>query len=92
MQGHPDESSVRNIFEGSFTEEGKVSGKSIFEWGVEFSAYWASKNFYSTASSDPGAIGEWLGSDFLVIREWANEQLLVRNNKSTNKWNRIIYY
>ena len=30
IQFHPDESSVRNIFEGSFTEEGTVAGKYIF--------------------------------------------------------------
>ena len=30
LQGHPDGSSVSNIFEGSFTEEGAVSGKAIF--------------------------------------------------------------
>ena len=30
LKGHPDVSSVRNIFEGSFTEEGTGSGKAIF--------------------------------------------------------------
>ena len=33
LQGHPDGSSVRNIVEGSFTEEGKGSGKAIFKGG-----------------------------------------------------------
>ena len=31
LQGHPGGSSVRNIFEGSFTEEGTGAGKVIFE-------------------------------------------------------------
>ena len=31
LQGHPDGSSVRNMFEGSFTEEVTVSGKAVFE-------------------------------------------------------------
>ena len=35
-QGQPNGSSVRNIFEGSFNEEGTGSGKDIFEGGFKF--------------------------------------------------------
>ena len=35
-----------------------VSGKAIFELGLKFLASEARKKFYSTASSDRGAIGE----------------------------------
>ena len=31
LKDHPDGYSVRNIFEGSLTEEGTVPGKAIFE-------------------------------------------------------------
>ena len=43
LQGQPDGSSVRNIFEGSFTEEGAGSGNAIFEGGFKFAASEARK-------------------------------------------------
>ena len=51
MQGQPDGSSVRNIFEGSFTEEVTVSGKAIFGVGLKFSASEARKKSDSTYSA-----------------------------------------
>ena len=51
MQGQPDESSVRNIFEGSFTEDGTGSGKDIFEVGLMFAYSDARKKFDGTDSS-----------------------------------------
>ena len=38
LQYQSDGSSVRNIFECPFTEEGMVLGKAIFELGFKFSA------------------------------------------------------
>ena len=64
LQGHPDESSVRNIFEGSFTEEGTGAGKAIFEGGLKFADSEARKNFNSTDSEDQGATGERFLSDW----------------------------
>ena len=64
LQCHHDGSSMRNVIEGSFTEEGTGSGNYIFEVGLKFSASATRKNFDSTASSDQGAIGEQSGSDF----------------------------
>ena len=58
MQGHPDESSVRNIFEGSFTGEGTGAGKSIFEGGYTFTDSESRKNTDSTYSELQGVIGE----------------------------------
>ena len=52
MQGQPDESSVRNIFEGSFTEEVTGGENDIFEGGFKFVASEASKKFDRTASTD----------------------------------------
>ena len=43
LQGHPDGSSVRNIFEGSFTEEGMGAGEAIFEGGFKYAASEARK-------------------------------------------------
>ena len=51
LQGHTDGSSVRNIFEGSFTEEGTGAGKDIFEGGFKFAASEARKKFNSTESA-----------------------------------------
>ena len=51
MQGHPGESSMRDIFEYSFTEEGTGPGKAIFEVGFKFSASEERKKFDSTASA-----------------------------------------
>ena len=45
MQGKPDGYSVVNILEGSFTEEGKVAGKVIFEGGFKFEDSQARKRF-----------------------------------------------
>ena len=64
LQGQPDGSSVSNIFEGSFTEEGTRARTDIFEGGLNFAAYEARKKFDSTASAYQGVIGERLGSDF----------------------------
>ena len=38
LQGQPDRSSERNIFDDSYTEEGTVAGEDIFEGGFNFSA------------------------------------------------------
>ena len=51
IQGQPDGYSVRNIFEGSFTEEGTGAVKAIFEGGFKFSASETSEKFNITASS-----------------------------------------
>ena len=51
MKCHPDGSSVRNIFEDSFTEEVTGSGKAIFEGAFKFSAFEAMKKFDSTSSA-----------------------------------------
>ena len=45
MQGHTDGSTVRNMFEGSFTEEETGAGKDIFEGRLKFSASEARHNF-----------------------------------------------
>ena len=45
MQGTPDGYSVINVLEGSFTEEGKVAGKAIFEGGSRFEYSEARKKF-----------------------------------------------
>ena len=58
LQGQPDGSSVSNIFEGPFTEEGTGAGKAIFEGGFKFADSEARKNFDITYSADQGAIGE----------------------------------
>ena len=42
---------MRNIFEGSFTEEGTGAGKDIFEGGFKFAASEARKKSDSTASA-----------------------------------------
>ena len=51
LQGQPDGSSVRNMFQGSFTEEGTGAGKDIFELGFKFSASEARKKLYIKASA-----------------------------------------
>ena len=51
LQGQPYGSSVRNISEGSFTEEGTVPGKDIFEGGFNFAVSEVRNKFYGTASS-----------------------------------------
>ena len=50
MQGQPDESSVRNVFEYLFNGEVTVSGNDIFEIGFKFAASEVSKKFDSAAS------------------------------------------
>ena len=64
MQGPPDGSSVSNIFEGSFTEEGTGAGKAIFEIGFKFAAYESRNKLDCTASADQGAVGEQSGRYF----------------------------
>ena len=51
LKGRPDGSSVRNIFEGSLTEEGTRAVKDIFEVGFKFAASEARKKFHIAASS-----------------------------------------
>ena len=51
IQGQPDGYSVRNIFEGSFTEEGTGAVKAIFEGGFKVAASEARKKFYRTDSA-----------------------------------------
>ena len=48
LQGKPDGSSLRNVFEGSFTEESTRGGKAIFEGGLKFAASETRKKLYST--------------------------------------------
>ena len=50
LQGYTDGSSVRNIFEGSCTEEVTVAIKDIFEGGFTFVPSEVRNNLYSTAS------------------------------------------
>ena len=52
IQGPPEISSVRNILEGSFTEEVTVLGNGIFEGRLKFEASEARNNFNTTASAD----------------------------------------
>ena len=77
MQGHLGGYSGSNIVEGLFTEDGKGTGKSIFEAGFKFSDSESRKKFDSTASADGVAIGERSGSDGGVNGKQAIEQLLV---------------
>ena len=58
MQGQPNGFSVRNIFEGSLTEEVKGSGKDIFVGGFNFVASEARMNFNIPASAYQGVIVE----------------------------------
>ena len=51
LQGHPDGFYLRNLFEGSFTEEGTGAGKAVFEGVFTFEASEASNNFDSTDSA-----------------------------------------
>ena len=55
---------MRNIVEGSFTEEITGVGKDIFEGGFKFAASEARKKFDRTASAGRGAIGERFLSDW----------------------------
>ena len=64
LQGQSDGYSVSNIFEGSFTEEGKGAVRGFFEEGFNFSSSEERKKFASTASADLGEIGEQSGSSF----------------------------
>ena len=80
LKGQPDGYSVSNIFEGSFTEEGTVSGKSIFEGGFKFTASEVRKKFNITASADWGAIWEQSGSE-----RQSNRRKFMRNKKYSNK-------
>ena len=50
MKFQPDVSLVSNIFEGSFIEEVKLSGKSIFEVGFKLAASEERNKLDSTAS------------------------------------------
>ena len=55
--------SVKNILEGSFTEEVTGTGNAIFEGGLKFEASEARKKLDITDSADQVAIGEVLGRD-----------------------------
>ena len=57
------------MFEISFTKEGAVSRKAVFEGGFKFAVSEARKKFYSTASKYQGAIGEISRRNWLVIGE-----------------------
>ena len=70
MQGQSDGSSVNNISEGSFTEEGTGARKAIFERGFKFAASEARKKFDITASEYRGAIGEQLGINQGLSNHW----------------------
>ena len=63
LQGNPDGSSVRNIFEGSLTEDRKEKVKDIIEVGFKFAVSEALNKFDTTASAYKGAIGEQFLSD-----------------------------
>ena len=76
MQGQSDGSSVRNISEGSFTEELTEAVKAIFEGGFKDSASEARKKFDVIASSDRVIIGEQSWSDWGVIEERAIKKYL----------------
>ena len=52
MKGQSDGYLVRNIFEGSFTEEIMGAVKAIFEGGFNFAAYEARKKFDSIDSAE----------------------------------------
>ena len=58
LQCQPGRSSVRNIFEGSFTEEGKRAGDNFFERGFKLEASETRNKLYSTYSAERGAIGD----------------------------------
>ena len=68
---------MRNIFEGSFNEEGMVPRKDILEGVFKCSASEARKKLDITASADRGAIGEQLGRNQGVSNCW----LLMINKK-----------
>ena len=74
LQGQSDGSSVRNIFEGSFTEEVTVSVKAVFEVVLKFEASEAGKNFDRTDSVYKEEIGERSGNDW-----GANNQAIAGN-------------
>ena len=67
---------MRNILEGSFTEEGTGSGNDIFQEGFKFSASESRKKFDKIDSVDRGETEERLGSNWGVIGECAIEILL----------------
>ena len=50
MQGYPDGSSKKNIFEDSFTEEGTGVGNAIFEGGFKLVPCEVRNKFNCTAS------------------------------------------
>ena len=81
MQGHPDGSSVRNIFVGSFTEEETVAGNGIFEGGFKLSASEASKKLDIPSSEYRGVIGYKLGRNWVVIGEQVIEGSLAIYDK-----------
>ena len=69
LEGQPYGSSVRNISEGSFTEEGTVLVNYIFEGGFKLTASEERKKFDSIASEFWGVIGEKSGSNREMIGE-----------------------
>ena len=76
LQGQTDISSVRNIFEGSFTEERIGQVNYIFEGGFKFEASETRKRFNNTTSAYRVVIGEILGIDQGVIGEQAIKKLM----------------
>ena len=69
LQGRLDGSSVRNIFEDSFTEELTVSRNYIFEGVFKFVSSVSRNNFDNTASENRGVIEEKSGRNPGVIGE-----------------------
>ena len=68
-QRRQDGSSVRNVFEGSFTEGVTVSGKNIFEGGFKFASSDARDIFDST---DSAVQIEEYQSEFPYTQEYQN--------------------
>ena len=64
MQGYPGGSALKNIFEGSFTEDAMGALKDIFEGRFKFADSEARKNVDRPTSADQGSIGNQLGRNF----------------------------
>ena len=84
IQVQPDGSSVSYIFESSFTEEGTVEVRYIFEMGFKFSSSEASKKFDNTALADQGVIGGQLDSkrsrhfwQFMINKKYSKESMRI---------------
>ena len=87
LQGHPDGSSMRNIFEGSLTEEVTGVGKYVSDWWFKFAASEERDKLNSVDSEEQVEIGERLGS---YLEESTNWQFII-NKKYSKKWMIIIF-